>query len=92
MVAVIIDNYVHRILNDGAVVSSPLLTEDGVAVAVDKLKFDYRNPLEMNLLDGEVWQLQQTLLNLNNIFPEGRDGIPVKSKEIKKTIENTELV
>jgi hypothetical protein len=84
MVAIIIDGYVHRLLHDGSVESlpAPELGEE----------WQRPDPREMNLLDGEVWQIQQTLLNLNSLFPKDRPGIPAKSKEVKEILEPAEPV
>lgn len=69
MKAIIIGNYVHRVLGGGQVESCPV---DLDFKDPKSTNWKVRNPQEMNLIGGQVAVIGTMLLNLGNLIPENQ--------------------
>lgn len=83
MVAIIVDNHVHRLLSDGSVESQSIV-EFG-----DFDDWQVLNPeLDLGISAGEFDAfIRKNLITLNQIFPADRPKLPVSEKQESVAVE-----
>jgi len=79
MIAVIVDNHAHRLLNNGLVESALIQKEnDNTVVFIDERDWKIVSPeKDLGITGGDFYMIKKQLEMLHALFPDGRNGLPV---------------
>jgi hypothetical protein len=81
MIAIIVDDHIHRITRVGLPYSAPIYTsvneEGNPSIRVVDEQWERTDPSQRNMTDGELETIRMMLKQLASYFPKGRKPLPV---------------
>lgn len=80
MITFAINDYAHRLLSNGILISAPINAEGIVG------DFEQRSDREMNLTGGDVAKIKGTLKEFGHIFQEGYRLPETEQKEQREAV------